>query len=86
MITRATLPLLHSCHTLQESNPQKLPLAIKELSNFRFSLVMENGVYPNYITEKILNGFMSGTIPIYHGPALVFEIFNRNAFVCVTVL
>lgn len=47
---------------------------------------MENGVYPNYITEKILNGFMSGTIPIYHGSALVFEIFNRNAFVCVTVL
>jgi Glycosyltransferase family 10 (fucosyltransferase) C-term len=52
---------------------------------YRFCLVMENSIAPGYITEKILNAFLAGCIPIYYGPDDVFEVFNRNAFVFYNV-
>lgn len=50
-------------------------------STSKFGLVMENTKTAGYITEKILNAFIGGTVPIYYGTEEVFEIFNRNAFV-----
>ena len=35
--------------------------------NFRFCLVMENMKVDGYISEKILNAFLGGCIPIYYG-------------------
>lgn len=52
---------------------------------YRFCLVMENSISPGYITEKILNAFLGGCIPIYYGPDDVFDVFNRNAFVFYNV-
>ena len=49
--------------------------------DFRFVLLMENVKSDGYITEKIVDGFMSGSIPIYYGTTEVFDIFNRNAFI-----
>ena len=51
--------------------------------NYRFCLVMEHTADSEwYITEKILNAFMAGCIPIYYGPKPeIFEIFNPKAFV-----
>jgi hypothetical protein len=34
-----------------------------------------------YITEKILNAFLAGCLPIYFGTDEVFNVFNENAFV-----
>lgn len=50
-------------------------------STFKFGLVMENTKKRGYITEKILNAFVGGTIPIYYGTETVFEIFNSKAFI-----
>jgi len=50
-------------------------------SRYKFGLVMENTKKKGYITEKILNAFLGGTVPIYHGTEDVFDIFNKNAFV-----
>ena len=50
--------------------------------SYRFCVVMEHEEsHPSYITEKILMAFAGGCVPIYHGPELIFEIFNRKAFV-----
>jgi hypothetical protein len=38
------------------------------LSNYKFSLVIENSV--DYVSEKIFDSMLSGTIPIYIGPDL----------------
>jgi len=48
---------------------------------YRFALVMENRKHTGYMTEKIINAFTGGAIPIYYGTIEVFDIFHRDAFV-----
>ena len=48
---------------------------------YRFCMVLENQRTRGYITEKILNAFLAGCIPIYYGTEEVFDVFNRKAFV-----
>jgi len=53
-------------------------------SQYQFVFAMENCQKPGYITEKIVNAFNSGAIPLYWGDdATVNKIFNKNAFVNV---
>ncbi len=57
---------------------------IKEYSNYKFVMAFENKVVDNYITEKIINAFMSGAIPIYWGDHnKAKKLFNTDAFICV---
>jgi hypothetical protein len=53
----------------------------KVFQPYRFALVMENKRANGYITEKILNAFLAGCIPIYYGTTEIFNIFNKKAFV-----
>ena len=49
---------------------------------YKFCFVMKHEIdHPLYITEKILLAFSANCIPIYHGPTLIFEFFNKNAFI-----
>ncbi len=49
---------------------------------YRFVLCMENCQKKGYITEKILNAFLGGAIPIYWGCDESVEMFfNKNAFI-----
>lgn len=50
-------------------------------NHFRFCLVMENHDLEGYITEKIMNAFMGGCIPIYYGTKEIFDIFNAKSFI-----
>lgn len=45
---------------------------------YRFALVMENAKTKGYLTEKIANAFLAGSIPIYYGTEEVFDVFNRK--------
>jgi hypothetical protein len=45
-------------------------------SGYKFSLAIENGLYPGYITEKVFSGAMAGAVPIYWGNPLVGEDLN----------
>ncbi len=59
-------------------------VVIKEYSNYKFVIAMENKIVKGYITEKIVNAFRSGSIPIYWGdPEIAKDIFNEKAFICV---
>lgn len=53
----------------------------KYYKKYRFALTMENEAQPGYVTEKVLNAFIGGAIPIYYGTEEVFRLFNRDAFV-----
>lgn len=46
-----------------------------------FSMAYENESYPGYQTEKIIDAFVSGSIPIYWGNTLVAKEFNPASFV-----
>ena len=46
----------------------------------KFAITMENGDQCHYITEKIVNGFRSGVIPVYWGTSKISEYFNPRRF------
>lgn len=51
------------------------------LKDYEYSIAIENGVYENYFTEKILDCFLTGTIPIYKGCTNIGDFFNLNGIV-----
>lgn len=55
---------------------------IEAYSNHKFCLALENKFTEGYVTEKILNVFMSGSVPIYCGCSkTVKKIFNPKCFI-----
>lgn len=48
---------------------------------YKFSIAFENSSTSGYTTEKILQAFSAGTIPIYWGNPNVGEDFNEKAFI-----
>lgn len=47
----------------------------------KFSITIENGSYPGYSTEKIVEALAAGSIPIYIGDPDIANDFNENAFI-----
>ena len=47
---------------------------------FRFVITMENSEESQYITEKIINGFRAGVIPVYWGSPNAIQHFNKDRF------
>jgi len=58
-------------------------IATKEegLSDYCFSIAMENDNYPSNISEKIVDCFATGTIPVYWGPDTVVDHFNPEGII-----
>ena len=50
------------------------------LLNFRFMLCFENSQQPYYLSEKIMNAWLAGTIPVYWGCSSVDKWLNPKAF------
>ncbi len=48
---------------------------------YKFSIAFENSSMSGYTTEKILQAFSAGTIPIYWGDPNVGKTFNEKAFI-----
>ena len=56
---------------------------VKFLSSYKFSIAMENTEGQGYISEKILDSFIAGTIPIYYGGYMVDEFINPKSFILI---
>ena len=56
------------------------PFDIKDsfLPHYMFSIVVENSQEPSYFTEKLLDCFAVGTIPIYWGTPDIGDFFNAG--------
>lgn len=50
-------------------------------STCKFSIAFENTSYDGYATEKIMEAFAAGTVPIYYGDPRIAEDFNSDSFV-----
>lgn len=61
-----------------------LSTKMKELSKHDFSLAIENSVFSGYVTEKISDSFIAGTIPIYGGSQAVSEFFCPSSYFKLT--
>ena len=58
-----------------------VPDKIKFQSEYKFCLCAENTYAPGYTTEKLLEAFASGCVPIYYGDPLAVQDFNPKAFI-----
>ena len=48
--------------------------------DYKYTIVIENCRYPGYFTDKILDCFATGSIPIYWGDPEISNYFNPNGF------
>ena len=53
------------------------------LSSYKFSISMENSEGDGYISEKIVDSFLAGTIPIYYGDYMVDEYINPKTYILI---
>ena len=58
-------------------------IATKEegLCDYMFSVAIENGQYETYFTEKLLDCFATGTIPVYLGAPDIGNHFNKDGII-----
>lgn len=60
----------HLCRGIQKKE--------EGLTDYMFSVCIENSSEDTYITEKVLDAFATGTIPIYKGTRNIIKHFNPN--------
>ena len=53
------------------------------LSGYKFSISMENSNGDGYLSEKIVDSFLSGTIPIYYGNYILDEFINPKTYILI---
>jgi hypothetical protein len=51
------------------------------LQDYMFSVCIENITYDSYFTEKILDCFATGTIPIYKGTKKILDYYDGNGII-----
>lgn len=52
----------------------------KTVSQYKYSLVIENSTDDYYISEKIFDALICGSMPIYHGSDKIFEVLPKEWF------
>jgi hypothetical protein len=60
--------------------PKEHDIYFKFLNQFKFMICFEHTSNPYYITEKLHNAWLGGTIPIYWGCKQATTFLNPNAF------
>jgi alpha(1,3/1,4) fucosyltransferase len=51
------------------------------ISKYKFTIAFENYTYPGYMTEKMLDPMLAGSMPIYIGNPEIHQHFNTESFV-----
>lgn len=62
-------------------NKKRIDNKIEGLQEFCFSVVIENTKKDYYFTEKLIDCFITGTIPIYWGCPSVGKFFNSDGII-----
>jgi len=62
----------------------EIELKEEGLCDYMFSVAIENGQYETYFTEKLLDCFATGTIPVYLGAPDIGNHFNKDGIIDLT--
>lgn len=66
---------------LKKLKPKPIEDKLKTISFYKFSICFENVSYPGHITEKIIDCFVAGVIPIYLGAPDIESFIPKNSFI-----
>lgn len=69
-------------NNLPSGEPVKDKLEFQK--QYKFSFAFENSTFPGYVTEKIIDAWAAGTVPVYWGAPDVAQYFNPKAFIDCT--
>jgi len=58
-----------------------IPDKLETLKGYKFNICFENTKQPGYITEKIFDCFVTGTIPIYYGATNVNQYIPKGCYI-----
>lgn len=61
--------------------PNGVPDKLEFQKNYKFALAIENTSFSGYTTEKLVEAFAAGGVPIYWGDPDVGRYFNEKAFI-----
>lgn len=61
--------------------PRDRKLKLDFFNSSYFGVAFENGAYPGYVTEKLLDCYYANTIPIYWGSDTVHKDFNPKSYI-----
>ena len=79
-----TNPILFYSSTRHPISPDLLPDDDKKhLFNSQFHIAIESSSVPNYFTEKLIDSFITKTVPIYWGCPNIGEFFDVNGMIIV---
>ncbi len=56
---------------------------IEVISNYKLAIAFENIAYSGYVTEKIIDCFVAGVVPIYLGAPDICDFVPKNCFIDV---
>lgn len=54
---------------------------LEALKDFRYSFPIENSILDIYFTDRIIECFLTGTVPIYYGSSLIEKYFNKEGII-----
>jgi hypothetical protein len=61
--------------------PKPLNLKLTEINKAKFTLCFENTLFPGYITEKIFDAMLGGSVPVWRGCDEVHNEVPINCFI-----
>lgn len=67
----------------QTMTPPRINRKEELLDEYKFSIIIENERQKNWFTEKLIDCFVSKTIPIYWGCTNIDEFFDTNGMIIV---
>jgi len=56
---------------------------LEALKDYRYSIIIENIKKDYYFTEKLIDSFMTGTIPVYYGCPSISEFFDMRGMIII---
>jgi alpha(1,3/1,4) fucosyltransferase len=62
-------------------DPNRLAGKLEFLKQYKFTLAMENALWPGYMTEKIIDPIYVNSIPIYVGDPQARRSFNPESYI-----
>jgi hypothetical protein len=62
-------------------NPLRCENKHEVIAKYKFAICFENMSYPGYVTEKIIDCFTVGVIPIYMGAPDIAEFIPKNLYI-----
>ena len=55
------------------------------IARYKYHVVLENGVYEHYWTEKLADAFLGGAYPLYYGCPNIHDYFQGQSLQCIDI-